>query len=216
MKRVMDVVCAAIGLLLLWPVFLIVAILIKCDSKGPIFFKQARVGRQCKPFMIYKFRTMMADVTEPAVLLTVEDDRRITRIGRFLRHTKLDELPQLINVVIGNMSLVGPRPEVARYVDMFHEEYAEILRLRPGITDLASIRFRNESRLLSNAADAEAHYIKRILPMKLRLARVYGRRASLVYDIKLILTTIASLVCPPRPSRAPRSLSTEAIPRRMR
>ncbi len=198
MKRTMDVICAGLGLLLLWPVFLVVAVLIKLDDRGPVLFLQERIGRRCKPFMIYKFRTMVVDAPLRGAAITARDDRRITRVGQFLRHTKLDELPQLFNVLKGDMSLVGARPEVARYVDLFRDEYTEILKLRPGITDMASIRFRDEASLLSTAADAESVYIERILPEKLRLARHYASQSSSVYDVRLILTTVICLLYPAR------------------
>jgi FlaA1/EpsC-like NDP-sugar epimerase/lipopolysaccharide/colanic/teichoic acid biosynthesis glycosyltransferase len=195
MKRLMDLTCAAIGLAVLWPLFLLVAILIKRDGGGPVFFKQERIGRGFRPFMMYKFRTMVTDAERLGALLTARNDRRITRIGAFLRRTKLDELPQLINVFRGEMSLVGPRPEVARYVDLFREEYAEVLRVRPGITDLASLQYRDESEVLGDG-DTESVYIERVLPEKLRLARDYVRRASLAYDLRLVVTTLAYLFYP--------------------
>src|SRR5262249_7178416 len=153
----------------LWPVFLVVAALIKLDDGGPVLFRQQRVGRNLKTFFILKFRTMRVDA-EKGSAITVKDDTRITRMGRFLRPTKLDELPQLWNVLCGEWALVGPRPEVPRYVDLFRAEYTEILRLRPGITDVASIRYRDESSLLDRAEDAERTYVERILPEKLKLA----------------------------------------------
>ena len=198
MKRTMDVICSALGLLLLWPMFLVVAVLIKLADQGPVLFKQERIGRRCRPFLIYKFRTMVVDAPQRGPAITARDDRRITPVGQFLRHTKLDELPQLLNVLKGDMSLVGARPEVARYVDLFHDEYTEILKLRPGITDMASIRFRDESNLLSSAADAEAVYVERILPEKLRLARHYASQSSSAYDVRLILTTVICLLYPAR------------------
>ncbi len=198
MKRLMDISASAIGLLLLWPMFLVVAVLIKLEDRGPVLFKQLRVGRGCKSFLILKFRTMRADAPSKGPAITVKGDNRITAIGSLLRRTKLDELPQLWNVLKGDMSLVGARPEVPRYVDLFRAEYTEILRLRPGITDLASIRFRDESNLLSQSGDAEATYVERILPEKLKLARDYVRNASTSYDIQLLLTTIACLLYPAR------------------
>jgi lipopolysaccharide/colanic/teichoic acid biosynthesis glycosyltransferase len=143
MKRLFDIVASAAGLILLSPVMLLTALLIKLDSRGPVFFKQQRVGKGFRPFLIYKFRTMVEDAPQRGSSITVGADPRITRIGRFLRKTKFDELPQLINVLKGDMSLVGPRPEVPRYVEMFRDDYEEILRVRPGITDTASLKYED-------------------------------------------------------------------------
>jgi len=198
MKRLLDVVASGIGLLLLWPVFVVVAILIKLEDGGPVLFRQQRVGRGCKSFMILKFRTMRVDAPSKGPAITVQGDQRITAIGGLLRRTKLDELPQLWNVLRGDMSLVGARPEVPRYVDLFRSEYTEILQLRPGITDLASIRFREESDLLAQADDPEEVYVQRILPEKLRLSRDYVRHASWTYDVQLLFTTLACLIYPAR------------------
>jgi FlaA1/EpsC-like NDP-sugar epimerase/lipopolysaccharide/colanic/teichoic acid biosynthesis glycosyltransferase len=198
MKRLLDLVASAVGLLLLWPVFLVAAVLIKLEDGGPVFFRQLRVGRGCRSFMILKFRTMRVDAPSKGPAITVKNDTRITAIGSILRHTKLDELPQLWNVLRGEMSLVGARPEVPRYVDLFRSEYTEILKLRPGITDLASIRYRDESALLAQAEDPEAAYVQRILPEKLKLSRDYVRNASWTYDLQLLFTTLACLVYPVR------------------
>ncbi len=198
MKRLLDLSASAIGLLLLWPVFLVIAVLIKLEDGGPVLFKQLRVGRGCKSFFILKFRTMRVDGPAKGPAITVKDDPRVTAIGGLLRPTKLDELPQLWNVLVGDMSLVGSRPEVPRYVDMFRAEYTEILKIRPGITDLASIRYRDENNLLDQSGDPEATYIERILPEKLKLARDYVRKASMSYDLQLVLTTLACLLYPAR------------------
>lgn len=198
MKRAFDLVASAFGLLLLWPVFLVVAVLVKAEDGGPVLFRQERIGRQGRPFWILKFRTMTIDAPSRGPAITAHGDARITRIGGLLRRAKLDELPQLWNVLRGDMSLVGARPEVPRYVELFRAEYNEILRLRPGITDPASIRFRDESELLAASEDPETTYIERILPEKLRLARDYVRNASPAYDVQLVLTTLACLVYPAR------------------
>jgi FlaA1/EpsC-like NDP-sugar epimerase/lipopolysaccharide/colanic/teichoic acid biosynthesis glycosyltransferase len=198
MKRAFDLVAAVLGLLLLWPVFLVFAAFIKSEDGGPVLFRQQRVGRELKVFNILKFRTMCVDAADKGPAITLRDDGRVTRIGRFLRRTKLDELPQLWNVLRGEMSLVGPRPEVPRYVDLFRAEYTEILRLRPGITDPASIRFRNENDLLDDSEDAERAYIEQILPEKLRLSRNYMRNASVAWDLRLVVTTLLSLFYPAR------------------
>jgi lipopolysaccharide/colanic/teichoic acid biosynthesis glycosyltransferase len=187
-KRAMDVLASALGLFVLLPLLLAVAVAIKLDSPGPILFRQVRIGRRMRPFEILKFRTMIAE--SPGAPLTVGSDARITRVGRLLRKLKMDELPQLINVLRGEMSLVGPRPEVLRYVAFYPREFAEILAVRPGITDAASIRYRDEATLLAQAEDAEAEYRNRILPDKIALARMYVHRASLRYDLALIFKTI--------------------------
>ena len=156
MKRVFDIVVAGTGLIVLAPVMLAAALLVKWTSPGPILFRQERIGRRFRPFCIYKFRTMVQEAHRQGGPITFGADPRITRIGRLLRSTKLDELPQLINVLKGDMSLVGPRPEVHQYVDMFRQDYQEILEVRPGITDLASIAYRDEAAVLGRAADPEA------------------------------------------------------------
>jgi lipopolysaccharide/colanic/teichoic acid biosynthesis glycosyltransferase len=190
LKRTFDVVVAGTGLIVLLPVFVLVAIAVKLTSAGPVFFKQERMGKGFRPFSIYKFRTMAAGAPKQGGPITVGDDPRITRVGRFLRKTNLDELPQLVNVLKGDMSLVGPRPEVPRYVEMFRGDYEEILGVRPGITDVASIEFRDEAAILGAAADPEREYVERILPEKIRLAKQYIARQSLCFDCRLILTTI--------------------------
>ena len=198
MKRLMDITASALGLLVLWPLFLLIAILIKLQDGGPVLFRQLRVGHRCKSFYILKFRTMEVDAPSKGLAITVRNDARVTAIGAILRRSKIDELPQLWNVFVGEMSLVGPRPEVTRYVDLFRTEYTEILAVRPGITDLASIKFRDESSLLNEAEDPEAVYVQRILPEKLRLSREYVRNASLSYDLQLVFTTLACLFYPAR------------------
>ena len=193
MKRFFDFSVAAAGLVVLSPLMLLTAFLIKIDSPGRVFFKQERVGRSFRPFLIYKFRTMVQDAPQRGAAITTGGDPRITRVGRFLRTTKVDELPQLVNVLRGDMSLVGPRPEVPRYVEMFREDYLEILKLRPGITDLASLKYQNESDLLGQADNPENEYVRRILPDKIRLSKEYVERASFVFDIRLILKTLPKL-----------------------
>jgi lipopolysaccharide/colanic/teichoic acid biosynthesis glycosyltransferase len=196
MKRLFDIVVAAAGLIVLCPLFAIIAVLIKWDSNGPVFFKQPRIGRHFRPFSIYKFRSMLWDASATGPLLTVGDDPRITLVGRWLRRTKLDELPQLINVLRGDMSFVGPRPEVERYVRLFRTEYTEILQVRPGITDLASLKYRGESTLLARSLKPEEEYVTRILPDKLRLGQQYVRELSLGRDVMLIARTLAAVVRP--------------------
>ena len=193
-SRALDIAAAAVGLVLLSPVLLMAAVAVRLDSPGPILFRQRRMGRGCRPFEILKFRTMTHNTGNRFGQITVDGDRRITRVGRWLRKMKVDELPQLWNVLRGEMSLVGPRPEVPRYVEMFHDAYEEILRVRPGITDLASLRYVDESAVLARAADPEAEYVDRILPEKIRLAREYLEHASVGYDLKLIARTVALLL----------------------
>lgn len=193
-KRVFDIVCSSVGIILLAPLFAVVAILIKRDSFGPVFFRQTRIGQFGKPFGIYKFRTMCVDAEKKGAQLTTGDDPRITGIGRFLRRYKIDELPQLLNVVSGEMSLVGPRPEVPRYVDVFKEDYEEILTAKPGITDYASLEFKDENEMLKAAEDSDRKYIDDILPVKIEYYKKYLREQSLFTDIKLIFLTLAGLI----------------------
>jgi lipopolysaccharide/colanic/teichoic acid biosynthesis glycosyltransferase len=188
-KRAIDLILSALGLFLLLPVLVVVAVWIKLDSKGPVLFRQERIGQGLRKFVIFKFRTMVEDAPHKGGQLTTSEDPRITRAGRILRDTKIDELPQLINVLRGEMSLVGPRPEVSRYVDLFPSEYEEILQMPPGITDLASLKYRNESAALQFAPDAEREYITRLLPDKIALAKEYVRRSSFSLDIALLLKT---------------------------
>jgi lipopolysaccharide/colanic/teichoic acid biosynthesis glycosyltransferase len=194
MKRGLDILASLFGLVLLSPVFAVVAVLIKVDSSGPVFFAQERIGKEFHPFQIYKFRTMVRDAPQRGGALTSSGDPRITRVGSFLRKTKIDELPQLINVLKGDMSLVGPRPEVRRYVDLFRTHYRTILTVRPGITDPASLKYRDESAILARSANPEEIYLSQILPDKLRLAEDYVRRSSLSLDLALIWKTCLKLM----------------------
>jgi lipopolysaccharide/colanic/teichoic acid biosynthesis glycosyltransferase len=193
MKRLFDIIVSFGALLLLLPLFLVAAVLIRLDTPGPVFFTQLRVGRGFRPFNIYKFRTMTHDPRNTGALVTVGHDPRITRTGKFLRQTKFDELPQLINVLKGEMTFVGPRPEVPSYVELFRADYEEILRMRPGITDLASIKYRDESAFLGQFSDPEAEYISRVLPDKIELAKEYIRCSSFVFDLRLMFKTIFKL-----------------------
>jgi lipopolysaccharide/colanic/teichoic acid biosynthesis glycosyltransferase len=192
-KRLVDILVSSAGLVLLSPLFALIAVLIKLDSRGPVFFRQERIGQGFGPFGIYKFRSMVKDAPQRGGLLTAGADPRVTSIGRLLRKTKFDELPQLINVLVGEMSLVGPRPEVRRYVDLFQSDYEEILCVRPGITDLASVKYRDESSVLMNATDPEKEYITRVLPDKIALAKEYVRRSSVLFDASLILKTVVKV-----------------------
>lgn len=203
-KRLFDIVLSFTGLVLLAPLLLIAGVLVRLTSAGPVLFCQERFGLGFRPFTIYKFRTMVADAPQRGAAITCGDDPRITRLGRILRKTKIDELPQLFNVLRGDMSFVGPRPEVRRYVEMFRDDYREILAVRPGITDLASIEYRNESELLGRAADPHVEYVDRILPHKIRLAKEYRRRSSVLFDLSLILRTLLAIVRPSHPMEEPR------------
>jgi lipopolysaccharide/colanic/teichoic acid biosynthesis glycosyltransferase len=191
-KRIFDIVCSLCGLIILCPLFLAIAIWIKCDSPGPVFFRQERVGYLGRLFRMHKFRTMYADAS--GMSLTINNDPRITRCGRFLRRFKLDELPQLLDVLAGNMSLVGPRPEVPRYLAHYPEEIKKIvLSVRPGITDMAAIQFKDENKLLKSATDPEKDYLEKILPLKIKLYQEYIANRSLALDLKLIFRTIKAL-----------------------
>lgn len=171
-----------------------IAILIKLDSKGPVFFKQKRMGRNFNPFLLYKFRSMVADAPKKGLAITAGDDPRITKVGRFLRKTKIDELPQLINVLKGDMSIVGPRPEVEKYVDMFRDDYQSVLRVKPGITDYATIEFRDEEGVLKNYSDPEVGYVKEVLPRKIELYKRYIKDKGFFTDMKLICLTLWRIV----------------------
>jgi lipopolysaccharide/colanic/teichoic acid biosynthesis glycosyltransferase len=192
-KRIFDVVAALLGVLILTPLFIAVAIWIKSDSRGPVFFLQQRVGKDGQLFNIIKFRTMYDDAYESA--LTIGNDRRITPAGKFLRRHKLDEFPQLFNVIAGSMSLVGPRPEVPRYVDCYPPEVrTEVLSVMPGITDWASIYYKEENSLLSRSSNPEQAYLDTILPAKLKYNLRYVHERSFWNDIRIIFTTLSLLV----------------------
>lgn len=193
MKRIFDIVASGCGLIVLSPLFLVLAIWIKLDSKGPVFYRQVRVGRNNKDFSIFKFRSMREGSDQGSLVTIGGHDSRITRSGYMLRKFKLDELPQLINVFMGDMSLVGPRPEVRHYVDYWTPEQMHVLDVRPGITDPASIKFRNENDLLDKAENPEEYYINVIMQEKIRLYLEYVENHSLWYDIKLIFQTIKAV-----------------------
>jgi len=193
MKRMFDIVVAAAALVVLFPLLVLSALLIKLDSPGPIFFKQERIGRNFRPFWIYKFRTMAQDAPARGGLVTIGEDARVTRVGRLLRKSKIDEIPQLTNILRGDMALVGPRPEVRQYVELFRRDYEEILQVRPGLTDLASLKYRDEAALLGKSANPEDEYRTRVLPDKIRLAKDYLRRSSFLFDLGLILKTLFKL-----------------------
>ncbi|MGV1098831.1 sugar transferase [Thiovibrio sp. JS02] len=194
-KRIFDVLLASFGMLILWPLFLVLAIWIRLDSPGPVFFRQVRVGRNGKEFRIFKFRTMVADADKNGMKITVYGDRRITRSGRWLRRYKLDELPQLFNVIKGEMSLVGPRPEVPEYIGHYPESAREvILSVPPGLTDFAAIEFRNENELLANCQDPRREYVEKILPIKIKYYLQYVAEQSLFLDFRLIVRTLLKII----------------------
>ena len=194
MKRLFDILASFIGLIIISPVFLVLGIWIKLDSKGPVFYKQVRVGRGNRDFFLYKFRSMRVGADKAGLITVGGRDPRVTRSGYYIRKYKLDEFPQLINVLKGDMSLVGPRPEVRKYVEMYTPEQMHVLDVRPGITDLASIRYRNENELLEKAEDPDKYYIEVIMQDKLRINLEYVKEHSFLYDIKLIFGTFWAII----------------------
>ena len=195
LKRLFDLLVSGIALVLLAPLLLAIGVAIKLDSRGPVFFRQERVGRFGRTFRIHKFRSMTVDAPALGPQLTVGNDARVTRIGGFLRRHKLDELPQLIDVFVGDMSIVGPRPEVPRYVALYSSEDRElVLSVRPGITDRASIEFKDESEILGKALDPEAAYRSEILPAKLAYYRAYAQERTFGGDIAIVVATLMALV----------------------
>ena len=194
MKRLFDIVASGLGLIVLCPLFLILAIWIKLDSKGPVFYRQVRVGYKNKDFRIFKFRSMRVGADKGSLVTIGGHDPRVTRSGYFIRKFKFDELPQLINVFLGDMSLVGPRPEVRHYVDYWTPEQMHVLDVRPGITDPASIKFRNENELMEKAVEPEKYYIEVIMQEKIRLYLEYVEKHSFLYDLGLIFKTFFVIV----------------------
>ncbi len=194
MKRIFDIVTSGCGLLVLSPAFLILAIWIKLDSKGPVFYRQVRVGRNNIDFNLFKFRSMRVGSDKEGLITIGGHDPRVTRSGYYIRKYKLDEFPQLINVFLGDMSLVGPRPEVRKYVDMYTPEQMHVLDVRPGITSLASIRYRNENEILAAAEDPDKCYIEKVMPDKLAIDLEYVAHHSSFYDVKLIFMTFWEIV----------------------
>lgn len=193
-KRAMDIVLSACALAILWPLLLLIALAIWIDDPGPVFYRQVRVGRNGKTFRIFKFRSMVMDADKKGLAITVGRDSRITRVGTVLRKTKLDELAQLLNVILGQMSFVGPRPEVPKYVELYTPYQRQVLLVRPGITDYASIAYRNENDLLAGAPNPETMYIEQIMPDKIELNMKYLREISPLADIRLILKTIVAVI----------------------
>lgn len=194
LKRLFDLVFSLVGLIFISPLWLLISLLIVLDSKGGIFFLQQRVGKNNSDFFIYKFRTMRSGSDKKGLITVGAKDSRVTRVGYYLRKYKLDELPQLINVLKGDMSFVGPRPEVRKYVNMYSPEQLKVLEVKPGITDYASILFSNESELLAKAADPEKFYIETVFPAKLKLNMEYIQEKGFWKDIRLIFQTIAKII----------------------
>lgn len=190
MTRVFDILFSAIGLIILSPIFLIIAIWIKLDSKGAVLYKQKRVGKNGVDFMIYKFRSMHTDADKRGLLTVGGKDSRVTGIGHFIRKYKIDELPQLLNVIKGDMSIVGPRPEVRKYVDLYTPAQQRILEVRPGITDVASVRFKNENELLGKQQDPEKFYIECIMPAKLKLNMLYIESPTVGNYFRILWLTV--------------------------
>jgi len=193
-KPLFDFVVSLFGIIVFTPFFLIIAVVIKLSSKGSILFKQERAGLNFKPFNIFKFRTMVANAEKLGEAVTTSGDLRITRIGRILRNLKLDELPQLFNVLFGQMSIVGPRPEVMKYVSQFKGDYSHILKVKPGITDYAALKYRNEEEIMAKYDNVELGYIEEVLPAKIKLYRKYIEEISFLTDLKLVFKTLIRIV----------------------
>lgn len=193
MKRVIDIFASAFMLILLFPLGLVIALLIACDSRGGVFYRQSRVGRYNRDFTLYKFRTMRTDADRLGLLTVGARDSRITRVGYYLRKYKIDELPQLLNILVGDMSFVGPRPEVRKYVDLYNDEQKKVLSVRPGLTDYASIAYINENEILEKADDKEQTYINEIMPEKIKLNMKFIQNPSLYQYFKIIFLTIKSI-----------------------
>ncbi len=207
-KRTFDLAGAAAGVLVLAPLFLVIALLVRAEDGGPAFFGQRRVGHRGRPFRMWKFRTMVRDAESRGLPLTVERDPRVTRVGAWLRRLKLDELPQLFNVLVGDMTFVGPRPELARYVALYGAAERQVLELVPGITDEASIRYADEDALLAKAADPERFYVDQIIQEKIRINLAYAARATFWTDVGVILATLRHLFWPRDPADASLALKS--------
>lgn len=209
-KRIFDLCLVIPGLILLSPVLLLLALCVKLDSRGPIFFRQIRTGFKGKPFSILKFRSMIVNAEKQGLQITASGDSRITRVGRILRKTKLDELPQLFNVARGEMSLVGPRPEVPRYTQLYTPEQAQVLDYLPGITDPASIAFRHEESILAASENPDETYVQKIMPEKIRINLEYQKQADVFTDLLVIFRTFTSIFT--RSSATPPKLRTDGQP----
>lgn len=194
MIRFFDFILSLVGLVVLAPIFIVLAIWIKTDSKGPVFYKQVRVGQNGIDFGLFKFRSMVVDADKKGLITVGGRDPRITRSGYFIRKYKLDELPQLINVLLGDMSLVGPRPEVRKYVELYTDEQQKVLSVKPGITDYASIEYMDENEILGKSSDPEKTYIEEIMPEKIKYNMKYINNKSLFEYFKIILLTVLKIV----------------------
>ncbi len=192
-KRLFDIFFSAFGLLILFPFFLLIALLIKINSRGPAFYKQERIGKGGKPFKMIKFRTMQIDSDSKGLLTIGGKDSRVTTIGYYLRKFKIDELPQLVNVLMGDMSFVGPRPEVKKYVDLYTTEQREVLSVKPGITDYASIEYRDESAMLAGSENPEEFYTTVVMPAKLKINLEYINDRNILTDVKIIFKTVLTI-----------------------
>lgn len=194
MIRLLDIIFSTLGIIILLPLFMIICLIIKADSKGGCFYIQERIGKDGKPFGIYKFRTMRCGADVDGLLTIGTHDKRITRVGTFLRKTKIDELPQLWNVLKGEMSIVGPRPEVEKYVLLYSEEQRKVLNIRPGITDYASIEYVNENEILSQASDPDRAYIEKVMPHKIKLSMRYLEHYCVSEYLKIIFLTLKKII----------------------
>ncbi len=193
-KRILDILITLIGIILFFPVIIAVSLVILISSGYPVFFLQERVGKDWKIFKMIKFRTMVKNADKMGIGISSHEDSRVTNIGKFLRKFKIDEIPQIFNVLLGDMSLVGPRPELLKYAEYYIDDYSEILKVKPGITDYASLEFRNESELLKDSDDNEKIYLNKILPDKIKLYKKYLKEANLITDIKIIFSTFKVLI----------------------
>ncbi len=192
-KRLLDLLGSTVGLLIFSPILIILAIAIKLDSKGPVFYMQERIGKRGLPFKLFKFRSMYTGADKKGLLTVGGKDNRVTKVGYFIRKYKFDEIPQFLNVFFGDMSLVGPRPEVKKYTDLYNAEQREVLNVKPGMTDYASIEYRNENDVLAASADPEKTYIEEIMPHKLELNKKYISEAGLFTDIKILFITFKTI-----------------------
>lgn len=211
MKRTIDSLLSFFAIITLLPVVLMIALLIKLSAPGPVFFRQSRVGLHKRKFNLVKFRTMVQEADQKGPLVTAKNDTRITPIGRILRRTKLDELPTLWNVFIGDMSLVGPRPEAVKYVEHYHPEWIKVFSVRPGITDLATLQFRDEESVLEYAKDRERAYFEVVLPIKMKLALEYVEKQSILLDLKILFLTVWGITLGRVFAKPDNSLALKAI-----
>ena len=194
LKRLFDIISSSVALIILSPILIIISLFIILDSKGGIFYKQIRIGKNELPFKLFKFRTMNVGSDKKGLITIGKRDSRITKVGYYLRKYKIDELPQLLNIILNDMSVVGPRPEVEKYVRLYTKEQKEVLKVKPGLTDLASLNYFNENEILDKAIDSENAYIEEVMPEKLKLNLEYIDNQSFLYDLKIILLTLNRIV----------------------